>query len=134
VFVAFSIGKDLMGLFGEARSWDGGRVAVAAHLGGAAFAVLYYWQQWRVTNWIPSFSARRYAERPRVQRVHREAPRVVAPPTPTPPSYDEAAQEQLEAQLDAVLDKMNKQGRDSLTPAERAILQRASEVYRRRRR
>ena len=57
--------------------------------------------------------------------------RTVAPAAmPADPDVDE----HLEAQLDAVLAKVAKQGQSSLTSAERAILHRASEVYRRRRR
>jgi membrane associated rhomboid family serine protease len=41
--------------------------------------------------------------------------------------------EQLEAKLDRVLEKVSRSGRDSLTADERAILQKASEVYKRRR-
>jgi hypothetical protein len=42
--------------------------------------------------------------------------------------------EHLEAQLDAVLAKVAAHGQGSLTSAEREILKRASEVYRKRRR
>jgi hypothetical protein len=41
--------------------------------------------------------------------------------------------EQLEAKLDRVLEKVSRSGRDSLTAEEKAILQKASEVYKRRR-
>jgi hypothetical protein len=41
--------------------------------------------------------------------------------------------EQLEAKLDHVLEKVSQYGRESLTPEEREILLRASEIYKRRR-
>ena len=41
--------------------------------------------------------------------------------------------EQLEAKLDHVLEKVSRYGRESLTPEEREILLRASEIYKRRR-
>ncbi|HEY2784627.1 MAG TPA: rhomboid family intramembrane serine protease [Fimbriiglobus sp.] len=41
--------------------------------------------------------------------------------------------EQLEAKLDRVLEKVSRTGRESLTADEKAILQKASEVYKRRR-
>jgi membrane associated rhomboid family serine protease len=41
--------------------------------------------------------------------------------------------EQLEAKLDRVLEKVSRSGRESLTADERAVLQKASEVYKRRR-
>lgn len=54
-------------------------------------------------------------------------------PIPTKPSgphpgYDE----ELEAKLDAVLDKVSRQGRSSLTAEENAVLMRASQVLKRR--
>ena len=44
-----------------------------------------------------------------------------------------AADEQLEAKLDAVLEKVSKHGQDSLTAEEREILVKASELYKKRR-
>ena len=41
--------------------------------------------------------------------------------------------EQLEAKLDRVLDKVAKSGTDSLSADERSVLLKASEVYKRRR-
>jgi hypothetical protein len=41
--------------------------------------------------------------------------------------------EQLEAQADAVLEKLSREGMASLTPEERDILQRASERYKKKR-
>jgi hypothetical protein len=53
-------------------------------------------------------------------------------PAPIGPKSD--VDEHLEAQLDAVLAKVAAHGQSSLTSAEREILKRASEVYRKRRR
>ena len=44
-----------------------------------------------------------------------------------------APDEQLEAKIDAVLEKVSKYGQESLTPEEREILFRASELYKKRR-
>ena len=54
-----------------------------------------------------------------------------AAPTPVP-ARPRAGKpdEYLEAKLDAVLEKMAKSGRESLTAEENAVLLRASEVYR----
>jgi hypothetical protein len=52
---------------------------------------------------------------------------------PAPRPAAAPADEQLEAKLDAVLAKVSKHGPDSLTAEERAILQRASELYKKRR-
>ena len=43
------------------------------------------------------------------------------------------ADEQLEAKLDAVLQKVAEKGQDSLTDGEKKILIQASEIYKRRR-
>ena len=41
--------------------------------------------------------------------------------------------EHFEAKLDAVLDKVSRQGQSSLTDGERQVLMRASEIFRRKR-
>jgi hypothetical protein len=41
--------------------------------------------------------------------------------------------EHLEAKLDAVLEKVSRDGQDSLTESERKVLLRASEIYKRKR-
>lgn len=51
-------------------------------------------------------------------------------PVPTPPA---ALDEQLEAKLDQVLEKVSRSGKDSLTGDEQNILRRASEIYKQRR-
>jgi hypothetical protein len=50
---------------------------------------------------------------------------------PSPRSGD--VDEHLEAQVDAVLEKVSRHGQDSLTDSEREILFRASEVYKKKR-
>jgi len=105
-------------------------VGVSAHLGGAAFGLLYYLQHWRVLNWVPSLQGwRRQLSRPKL-RVYREEPRQPVAVTSSP-SAD--VDEQLEAKLDAVLEKVAKSGRESLTESENQILMRASEIYKRKR-
>lgn len=105
------------------------------HLGGAFFGLLYYQS---------GFEFRRLFARRERTRV-RPKLRVVVPPAeevskepvaasvPTAPHPAEATDEQLEAKLDAVLEKVSKYGQESLTPEEREILFRASEVYKKRR-
>lgn len=105
--------------------------AVAAHLGGAAFGLLYQKLDWRLTggNWWGSFFSRmRRPARPRLRIYKEERPAKVASSVPEKP-----VDEQLEARADAVLDKINRHGKDSLTDEERDILQRASEQYRKKR-
>ncbi|HLW63732.1 MAG TPA: DUF6576 domain-containing protein, partial [Gemmataceae bacterium] len=75
-------------------------------------------------------------------RVYREEPpprrRESRPITEDEPTHKvapagSAADEHLEAQVDKVLAKVAQQGQDSLTDEERRVLQRASEIYRQRR-
>lgn len=127
LFVLFQVMQDLFGLLGSA-----GGVAFIVHLAGAAFGFLYYKMQWRVLNFWPDLSAwRQQRTRPnlRVYRPEEEETPVPVAAASSPADLDE----QLEAKLDAVLEKVARSGQDSLTDSERAILMRASEVYKRRR-
>jgi len=109
-----------------------GGVAHLAHLGGAFLGYLYYRSDVRFT---------RLFVRPASTRV-RPKLRVVVPPVeeepqpvgaPVEASPANAPDEQLEAKLDAVLEKVSKYGQESLTPEEREILFKASELYKKRR-
>lgn len=130
-FVAFEVGRD-------AYVWLTGastRVAVTVHLAGAAFGYLYYRQQWKLAT-LDFFS--KMGSRPGLKR--RPSLRVYHPEederepigvaAPTAPSM---LDEHLEAKLDAVLEKVARSGKDSLTDEEHRILLRASEIYRKRR-
>lgn len=126
LLVVFQVAQDTLGFL----TGSAGRTAVTVHLAGALFAFLYFKRHWRVLRWwaqLQSFLQRR--TRPRL-RIYREEPR---PPAPATASRDEEADEQLEAKLDAVLEKVARYGQNSLTESERRILLRASEVYKRRR-
>jgi hypothetical protein len=68
-----------------------------------------------------------------VPPVEEEAPEPVGASVQAAPRPAEAADEQLEAKLDAVLEKVSKYGQESLTPEEREILFKASELYKKRR-
>jgi membrane associated rhomboid family serine protease len=128
LFVAFSVAKDFFSFIGQA----GGHVAVDVHLAGAAFAFFYYRSGGRVLNLLPSLGSwRRRLTRPRL-RVYREEPaaapvKITATPPPAP------ADEQLEARMDAILEKISRSGKESLTEPERELLLRASEAMKRRR-
>jgi hypothetical protein len=103
---------------------------VSAPLAAAAFALGYYKFQWRVTTWWPDLRGlRRRLTRPPL-RVYREE----EPATPVSVSATSPDDEQLEAKMDAILEKISRTGKESLTPGEREVLLRASEVFKRRRR
>jgi membrane associated rhomboid family serine protease len=95
-------------------------VAHAAHLGGLAFGFLYWRLGLRLEpllDYLPRSSARS-ASGPRTIRVR-----------PSPPV---GRTERLDAEVDAILQKIHEQGQDSLTDAERRVLELASEQYRQR--
>jgi membrane associated rhomboid family serine protease len=121
--VVIVVGIDALTLLGDGRTG----VAVAVHLGGAAFGYLYFKKQWRVLNWWPS----RMSMRPR--RHVRPRLRVFRDDEDTALS-DQADPEQLfEAEVDRVLAKVKQHGKSSLTERENQILLKASEVYKQRR-
>ncbi len=127
VLVAFNVLQDL-GVFIGGR--DTG-TAVTVHLGGAAFGWLYYQSGLRLSNLLPSPSgvARRW-NRPKLKLYREEPGQMVTVPSGSA-SLD--VDEHLEAKLDAVLEKVARSGRDSLTDAERQVLLRASEAFKKRR-
>lgn len=134
LFILFALGPDAYKLLVALRSGrDAGHVAVAAHLGGAAFAVLYYSQNWRLSRFAPQPGTwRRQLTRPRL-RVYRGEPEEARRPMSLTPTAPRESDEQMEAKLDHVLEKVARTGQDSLTESERQILLRASEIYKRRR-
>jgi membrane associated rhomboid family serine protease len=117
----------------NAANAGSGLVAAVASvtLTAAAFAFLYQRWQWRLSTWVPD--VRRLHKRlrqPRL-RVYREE----EPPTPVGVGAPAAGpeDEQLEAKMDAILEKISRTGKESLTDSERQVLLRASEVFKRRR-
>ncbi len=82
--------------------------------------------------------ARTPAETPRereaaTDQTAREILGAYSRPTPPTPAAPVALDEQLEAKLDQVLEKVSRSGKDSLTGDEQNILRRASEIYKQRR-
>jgi membrane associated rhomboid family serine protease len=126
-FVVFMVAKDAFTLLGRAETG----VAVDVHLAGAAFGFFYQKCHLHLTSLWPQLKAwRRRQSQPRL-RVFRDEEE-----TPTPVSVAAAApadEEQLEAKMDAILEKISRTGKESLTETERALLLRASEVYKRKR-
>jgi membrane associated rhomboid family serine protease len=109
------VGLDTFGFLG-----GGGHVAYEAHLGGAAFALAYYGMGWNFerfslgrlsppARWLPS--------RPKL-KVH---------------DPDEFYRQQ-DIEADRILDKVHRQGQDSLTARERRILEEYSRRMRQKHR
>jgi membrane associated rhomboid family serine protease len=128
LLVLFYVGHDAYVFFVDMQT----PTAVTVHLAGAAFGFFYQRNQWRLTRFWPRFSEwRRERSRARL-RVYRDEEQITPvreTPTPSAPEMDE----QLEAKVDAVLEKVSQHGQESLTDSERELLFRASELYKRRR-
>ncbi len=126
LLVLFQVAQDSFQLFGRVQTG----IAVAVHLGGAAFGALYYKLHWRILDWRQGLQSWwQQFRRPhlRVFRPEEEEPVSVAAQS------NQDLDEHLDAKLDAVLEKLSRHGRDSLTDSERAILMRASEIYKKKR-
>jgi membrane associated rhomboid family serine protease len=127
-FVVFMVAKDTFNLLGKANNGIG----AAAHVGGAAFGFLYYKAQWRVTTWWPDWRAwRRRQSRPRL-RLYREEAEPETPVTAGVAAGPGEDEQRIRAQTDAILEKISRYGKESLTESERELLLRASEVFKRR--
>jgi membrane associated rhomboid family serine protease len=127
LFVGFQVFKDLFTFVSGAPTL----VAVNVHLAGAVFGFTYYKFNWRVAPlWqaLLRFRLPQRRQQPRL-RIYEEEPTPRRPVvTPPPAEIDE----HLEAKVDAVLEKVARHGRDSLSESEKALLVRASEVYKRK--
>lgn len=132
LFALLLAGADLLGAFG-AR--PGVNIGFVVHLAGALFGLLYYQTGWRFTRLFARKPGARVRPRLRVvvPSADEEREPVGAPVEAAPPRPAEAADEQFEAKVDAVLAKVSKYGQESLTPEEREILFRASELYKKKR-
>ena len=110
---------DALGMLG-----GGSGIANAAHLAGAAFGAAYQHYHWRI---LPTW--RRLEEKIRFRRksMGRRSFRVVRPEEPA-----EDMTSSLEEQVDAILDKIHREGEASLSDRERQILKDASQRYRNR--
>jgi membrane associated rhomboid family serine protease len=123
--IAFLVVLDSFSLFGNARN----NIATSAHLGGAAFGAAYFLSGLRLTSWLGGVRDwRRRRAQPRLRLYREEPPTPVAVAAPAHPDLDA-----LRAELDAILEKISRVGQDQLTEHERQVLQRASEIFKRRR-
>jgi membrane associated rhomboid family serine protease len=126
VMAAFIVVYNMYG----ATYQTGSNVAFTAHLGGAAFALAYYFTGWSPGRWLTNFFSKLpAAAKPRL-RVHDPQ---------SPGGYDDSfsassqdqsnRQQQLNEQVDAILRKIQAEGQDSLSRSERRLLEKASREY-----
>jgi hypothetical protein len=128
-------------------SFDRGEI-LAMNGFGIFSAWIYHRSGTRIIDWLPSLSRGNQRSERRLSRLKLVPPPDDEPTDPGPldrgrrrgeyrPSAREqgvvVVDEQLEAKLDRVLDKVAKSGTDSLSPDERSVLLKASEVYKKRR-
>lgn len=98
-------------------------VAYAGHLGGAAFGMAYFHYGWNLGRWQPSWFSLAG-----VKRLFKRRPSLkIHEPSRTEWDGDEA-------EVDRILEKISREGSNSLTDRERDILQHASRRYQRKRR
>jgi len=122
LIIGFYVLKDFVGFAAQTQPGaDAQQVAVEAHLGGAACGALFFKTRWHLGRLLGIFggalAGNPFGRRPRL-RVHR----------------DEAEDHDLSAQVDAILAKISREGEQSLSVAERRILEDASRRYQRRNR
>jgi membrane associated rhomboid family serine protease len=128
MFVLFMVASDAFTFLSGVNTGT----AVSVHLAGAGFAFAYYKLHWNLMDtWSGLWAWRRRARsRPRLRVYPDDEP--VTPVAVSSPSRQSEVDEHLEAQVDALLEKVSRFGQDSLTDSEREILFRASEAYKRR--
>jgi membrane associated rhomboid family serine protease len=114
VAAVLGLGYDVMGAVNRT-----GAVAFTAHLGGALFGLLYYHFKWKLSNFLPSNLAMPRSK-PRL-RVH------------APNDESENENDEFGDKVDAILQKIQEQGQDSLTWNERRLLEQASRKAREKR-
>jgi membrane associated rhomboid family serine protease len=154
LFLVFYLAMDAYEFLNRSQT----STAVAAHLGGALFAGVYYRLHIRLLDWLPPVWELRYWQSwrrrlfgPRLRLFVDESVKEKWNPSKRRPSTAAAdsiyrpeegtqqsvsapvADEHLEAKMDAILEKISRVGKENLTESERAFLLRASEIFRRRR-
>ena len=134
--VLLFVALDLYGAMGGKGVPGAKNVAFVVHLGGAALGFVYFQTGFQFTSLFTRSPKTR--ARPKLRIVppppeERTPEPVGAPVEAASRPVAAPADEQLEAKLDAVLEKVSKHGQESLTAEEREILFKASELYKKRR-
>ncbi|MGH7202364.1 MAG: rhomboid family intramembrane serine protease [Planctomycetaceae bacterium] len=121
LYIVFDAYPVLLALGGLAPA---GNVAHAAHLGGLAFGFAYKKFEWRISSLFGSWRLprwdRRFGSRRQI-RIYDESKKSEAADTVS-----------LDEQVDAILEKISREGEAGLTDREREVLKDASRRYRSR--
>jgi membrane associated rhomboid family serine protease len=112
------IAGDVLGMFNKHEPGDGPQVANVAHLAGVGFAFIYFRTKMNLGRLIPS-------------RLSDLKPKLFRPKLRIHDPDKEASD--LNQQVDAILEKISREGEASLTKKERKTLEEASRRYQRRR-
>jgi hypothetical protein len=132
LFAIFNVAQDAFVFVGNIKTGT----AVVVHLAGAVFAVAYYkWQRSIVEVVRDLMWWRRPGARTRLKLFRPDPDKEEEPVAVSAASRPQqiVVDEHLEAKLDAVLEKIARTGKDSLTKEEQEILKQAAEMYKRRR-
>ncbi len=115
-----------------ATGYSAGGIAYVAHLGGAAFACLYYCLGWNFglffgRIFLPCTRLGKLIFAARGPKIALYRPEDAKSDHPSDNPGEDA---ELSAQVDRILEKISKSGEASLTRQERALLQKASKKFR----
>jgi len=114
----------------------GNRVPFSAYVAGALFGLFYYRFELHLSGLVPSLPSRTRAL-PRLRVVRSEPDESRNEPVPASveagPPQSIGADEPFETRVDRILEKVSRFGQESLSPEERELLFRASELYKKRR-
>lgn len=114
---AFMIGVNVLGVRGV-HGPGGGGIAYDVHLAGAAFAFFYFHFKWNLGRLVPGSLGRRLGN---LARSLRSRPKLRVH-TPDDVESD-ASYGKLDEEGDRILDKLHREGEESLTPEERRVLE-----------
>ncbi|MFC1597486.1 rhomboid family intramembrane serine protease [Planctomycetota bacterium] len=110
------VGFDVWGTLGK----GGDQIAYTAHLGGAAFAFLYFRSGWKLSGLTAGWSSPGRRKRRPNLRVHD-------------PDRRARQDQEMKEEVDRILEKISREGEDSLTRRERRTLENASREYQKKR-
>jgi membrane associated rhomboid family serine protease len=111
VFGVFLVLTDLLG---HNDPGSGARVAYDVHLSGAAFALAYWYFRWNFGR-LPGLAA--------LTRMFSSPPRWIKPGPSLKVHDPEEYYDNLDAEADRLLEKVNREGLSSLTDKERRVLE-----------